>query len=95
VGCSILLTDGRNTQNRWYTSQPAIDAREQMTCDNAKAAGVILYTIQVNTGGDPTSTLLQNCASGSDKFFLLTNAGEIVTAFNSIGTYLKKLRLAK
>jgi len=52
-----------------------------MTCTNAKAASVILYTIQVNTGGDPTSTLLQNCASGANKFFLLTEADQIVTAF--------------
>jgi len=39
--------------------------------------------------------VMQNCASGSDKFYLLTNAGQIVTAFNTIGTDLKKLRLAK
>ena len=50
-----------------------------MTCNNIKAAGVTLYTIQVNTGGDPTSTLLQNCASTSDKFFLLTSASQIMT----------------
>jgi len=84
-----------NTQNRWSGSQSAIDAREQMTCDNANAAGVTLYMIQVNTGSDPTSTVMQNCASGADKFFLLTSAGEIVTAFNNVDTDLKKLRLAK
>ncbi len=91
----ILLTDGLNTQDRWYTTQSKIDAREQMTCNNIKSAGVTLYTIQVNTGGDPTSTLLQNCASSSDKFFLLTSADQIVTAFNAIGTNLSKLRLSK
>ncbi len=91
----ILLTDGLNTQNRWYTDQSEIDAREQMTCDNIKAAGVTLYTIQVNTGGDPTSTLLRSCASSSDKFFLLTSADQIVTTFNAIGTNLSKLRVAK
>jgi len=90
-----MLSDGMNTQNRWSTSQSAIDAREAMTCSNAKAAGVTLYMIQVNTGSDPTSTVMQNCASGADKFFLLTSAGEIVTASNNIGTDLKKLRLAK
>ncbi len=37
-------------------SQASIDARQQMTCDNIKAAGITLYTIQVNTDGDPTST---------------------------------------
>ena len=65
------------------------------TCANIKNAGITLYTIQVNTGGDPTSTLLQNCASDSSKFFLLTSADQIVTTFQKIGTNLTKLRLAK
>jgi uncharacterized protein YegL len=91
----ILLTDGLNTQDRWYTSQSSIDARQQLTCNNIKAAGITLYTIQVNTGGDPTSTLLQNCASDTSKFFLLTTANEIVTTFNQIGTALSNLRVAQ
>jgi hypothetical protein len=91
----ILLTDGLNTQNRWYTNQNSIDARETLTCSNIKAAGITLYAIQVNTGGDPTSTLLQNCASSSDKFYLLTSANQIVTTFTTIGTNLSKLRIAK
>lgn len=90
----ILLTDGLNTENRWYNSASSIDARQQKTCDNIKAAGITLYTVQVNTGGDPTSTLLQNCASDSNKFFLLTSATEIVTTFNQIGTALSNLRLS-
>ena len=91
----ILLTDGLNTQDRWYSNQSQINARQQMTCDNIKAAGVTLYTIQVNTGGDPTSTLLQNCASDTNKFFLLTSANQIVTTFAQIGTNLTRLYLAK
>jgi hypothetical protein len=91
----ILLTDGLNTQDRWYTSQNSIDSRQQLTCNNIKASGVTLYTIQVNTGGDPTSTLLQNCASSSDKFYLLTQANQITATFNEIGTNLTKLRVAK
>ena len=65
------------------------------TCANIKAAGITIYAIQVNTGGDPTSTLLQNCASSSDKFFLLTSANQIITTFNTIGTNLTKLRIAQ
>lgn len=91
----ILLTDGLNTEDRWYNDQAAIDARQTMTCDNVKAAKVTLYTIQVNTGGDPTSSLLQKCASDSSKFFLLTSANEIVTTFDAIGTDLTKLFVAK
>ncbi|MGN6591124.1 MAG: pilus assembly protein TadG-related protein [Sphingomicrobium sp.] len=91
----ILLTDGLNTQDRWYTSQSSIDARETITCSNIKSAGITLYTIQVNTGGDPTSTLLQNCATDSSKFFLLTSASDIVTTFNTIGTNLSRLYLSR
>ncbi len=93
----ILLTDGLNTQDRWYSDQASIDAREQLTCANIKAAGVTLYTIQVNTHvpADPTSTLLQNCASTADKFYLLTSASQIITAFTAIGNNLTQLRVAK
>ena len=97
----ILLTDGLNTEDRWYTSQTSIDARQQMTCDNINAAKITLYTVQVNTSGDPTSTLLQKCAGSqgkypdSSKFFLLTSSSEIVTTFAQIGTALSNLRVAK
>jgi uncharacterized protein YegL len=90
----ILLTDGLNTEDRWYTSQSSIDTRQHKTCDNIKNAGITLYTVQVNTGNDPTSTLLKNCASDSSKFFLLTSSAEIITTFNQIGTALSNLRLS-
>jgi hypothetical protein len=85
--------------DRWYgngsTQSPQVDARQQILCDNIKAAGVTIYTIQVNTGGDPTSTILQYCASGSSNFFMLTDASQVITTFNSIGTSLTKLRVSK
>jgi hypothetical protein len=99
----ILLTDGLNTQNRWYTTQSSIDSRQKTTCDNIYAAGITLYTIQVNTGGDPTSTLLRNCAGDptkskypdTSKFYLLTSASDMIATFSQIGTQLAKLRVAK
>ncbi|HZP69141.1 MAG TPA: pilus assembly protein [Pseudolabrys sp.] len=91
----ILLTDGLNTQDRWYSDDTDIDARQKITCDNVKAAKIDLYTIQVNTGGDPTSTLLQNCASSPEKFYLLTSADQMTATFKTIGTNLTKLRVAQ
>ncbi len=55
----------------------------------------MFYTIQVNTGGDPMSTLLQNCASDSNKFFHLTSADQMTATFQEIGTNLTKLRVAQ
>jgi hypothetical protein len=100
----ILLSDGLNTQDRWYGdgSHTSTDVDGRMyadnatgTCANIKAAGVTIYTVQVNTGHDPTSTLLQHCASSSDKFFLLTSADQIIATFQKIGTDLSQLRIAK
>jgi Flp pilus assembly protein TadG len=91
----ILMTDGLNTQNRWTSNASTIDARQALMCNNIKAAGITIYTVQVNTDGDPTQAVLQNCASGTDKFFVLTSASQMMAAFNSIGTSLSKLRITK
>jgi Flp pilus assembly protein TadG len=97
----ILLTDGLNTQNRWTNDREDIDARTELACTSAKAADIVLYTVQVNTGNDPLQTSLQNCASPESvepkgpKFFLLTSGTQVVTTFNQIGTALSKLRLAQ
>ena len=93
----ILLSDGKNTQNRWYNNASQIDARQKILCDNAKAAGITIYAIHVNTGSPPgsASAVLQYCASGTDKFFHVTSANQTISAFNSIGTSLSKLRVAK
>ncbi|QDM32913.1 TadE/TadG family protein [Tardiphaga sp. vice352] len=104
VKAIILLSDGLNTENRWPeygngSSQTGtmIDDRQKTLCDNIKAAGVTIYTIQVNTGSpaDPTSSVLQYCASNSGNFYLVTAASQTVTAFNSIYNSLSQLRVAK
>ncbi len=95
----ILLSDGLNTQDRWYGdgshTSTQVDQRQEKLCDNIKASGIMLYTVQVNTTNDPTSTLLQDCASSSDKFFLLTSSDQIVTTFQQIGTELSDLRISQ
>jgi Flp pilus assembly protein TadG len=95
----ILLSDGLNTEDRWYgngsSQSSSVDTRQSTLCANIKAAGVILYTVQVNTSGDATSTVLKNCASSTSKFFLLTSASSIVTTFSAIGTELSQLHVSK
>jgi hypothetical protein len=81
-----------------------IDYRQKLLCDNLKNARdsknnpmYTIYTIQANTGtpADPTSAILQYCASSPDKFYMLTSSSQIVTTFNAIGTALSKLRVAQ
>jgi Flp pilus assembly protein TadG len=91
----ILFSDGQNTQNRWSSSQASVDARMTQACNNAKAAGFVIYSVYVNTGGAGDSAVMQACASDSSKYYALTTAGAIVTAFNQIGQEITKLRVAK
>jgi Flp pilus assembly protein TadG len=90
----ILLSDGLNTQDRWYSNAKQIDARQKILCQNVKDAGFDIFTVQVNTDNDPTSTLLQDCASDPSQFFLLTSADQIVATFQQIGTRLSQLRVS-
>ena len=80
----ILLSDGLNTQDRWYGNGSSIstsvdyrmyDTNGNGTCANIKAAGITIYTIQVNTGSDPTSTLLRNCATDGYRSLLYADVG--------------------
>jgi hypothetical protein len=92
----ILMSDGLNTQNRYSSTASAIDTREATTCANIKADPTItVYSIQVNTGGDPTSTVLKNCASDASKFFMLTDANALITTFEQIGEEISDLHLSQ
>ena len=91
----VLLSDGANTENRYSTKAAQIDARQKILCDNAKAAGITIYTVQVNTGKDPTSAVLKYCAQNTSSFYLITSASQTASVFNQIGTQLSKLRVSK
>lgn len=95
----ILMSDGLNTLDRWYgdgsTPNTSVDARQKILCDNIKKAGVTIYTILVNTDGDPPSTVMPYCASGQSNYFPTTSATDMQTAFATIGASLTKLRIAQ
>jgi Flp pilus assembly protein TadG len=100
----ILLSDGLNTQDRWYSNASQIDARQTKLCNNIKAmkdangaSQYTIYTIQVNTSkpADPTSAVLKGCASDPSDFFLVTSASQTVDVFKQIGISLSQLRVAK
>jgi hypothetical protein len=93
----VLLSDGFNTQNRWYNNASQIDARQKILCDNAKAVpnNITIYAVQVDTGGDGEQDVMKYCASSTDKYYHVTSAGQTTNVFSTIGTSLSKLRVAK
>ena len=96
----ILLSDGLNTQDRWYgngSSQSSqVNSRMSLACTNAKADGITIYAVFVDLNGTQgNSTVLQNCATDASKYFDLTSAGQIVDTFNQIGQQITNLRVSQ
>jgi Flp pilus assembly protein TadG len=94
----ILLSDGLNTQDRWYgdgsNQSSQVDSRMALACTNAKAVGFTIYAVYVDLNGTQgNSTVLQNCASDPTKYFDLTSAQQIITTFNAIGVQITNLRI--
>ena len=99
----ILLSDGMNTIDRWYGDgnrwSTQVDDRQKLLCKEIKKeeAGKTvpaIYTIQVNTSGDPESAVLKACADSGNFFPTTTNEG-IAAAFTAIGNSLNKLRVSR
>lgn len=96
----IILSDGLNTQDRWYgngSSQSSdVDNRMAQVCYNAKAAGVVIYAVFVDINGTQgNSSVLQSCASDASKYYDLTSAGQIQQAFTDIGQQITNLRVSQ
>jgi Flp pilus assembly protein TadG len=96
----ILLSDGLNTQDRWYgdgsNHSTSVDNRMALACANAKAAGITIYTVYVDiAGATGNSAVLENCASSpsSAYYFDLTTTADIAKAFDTIGRRITALRL--
>jgi Flp pilus assembly protein TadG len=97
----ILLTDGLNTQNRFYGNgyahSPDVDARQAILCTNARTQGVKIFAIQVATGGEAVSTVTKNCTSEPNNpnyFSYITQANQMTVKFDAIFKELAKLRVA-
>jgi hypothetical protein len=94
----VLVSDGLNTQDRWYTSAAQIDARQRILCDNIKAPpnNVTIFSLQINTGNtDPESAVLKYCASELANFQMITESGKTGDAFKNISTQIAKLRVTR
>jgi hypothetical protein len=87
---NVALDVGSSDSDR----QNAIDSRQTKTCDNAKAKGVIIYSIGVGVSTH-SKAILQACASTSDKYYDVTDSAQLTTVFDAIAGSIQNLRIAK
>lgn len=90
---------GRKSLSTSSDGRAAIDELVSASCTNAKAKGVIVYTVGFSTKSDPIDQqgqdLLKNCATGNNYYFLATDGDALVTAFDTISKSIGSLRLTR
>ena len=79
----VLMTDGENTGNS-STWKPSLDTTTLQTCQQARDAGIVIYTVafMAPTNGQ---SLLKSCAGATGGYFEANNMGQLVSAFQAIG----------
>lgn len=75
----------------------AMDDLTRRACQNARAHGVVIYTIGFTTQGDPIDAagkqLLKDCAGSLDRYFEATDSASINQVFGQIAQSIGRLRL--
>ena len=76
-------------------NEAELDRRTALVCENAKAAGIRVYTILLMENSTRAVNLMTNCATSPDLYFNSPSAAELQGVFNAIATDLSNLRVSK
>lgn len=100
----ILMTDGDNQPLSAYSayganpglSQAQLNTKMMTVCQNAKEAGVTIYTITFQSGiSNATRELFRQCATDQTKYFNAPSNQDLINAFENIANQLSQLHIVK
>ena len=84
-----------STSNDNNTLTTALNTRTLLACTNAKAAGILIYTIGFGSGAAQSASLLQSCASDPKYYYAPQNSSDLVPVFQAIAQSINSLRIAE
>ncbi len=84
-----------NATNDATTLNGLLDSKTQTACTNAKAKGIVIYTIGFGSGANGSASLLQNCATNSTYYFAPQNSSDLDPVFTTIAQSINNLRIAE
>lgn len=86
---------GRYPAENTNSARQYIDSRTLAACTNAKAAGVLVYTVTFGLSNRATRRFWDSCATEHSMSYHVDTARELQGAFNSIATAVGELRLTR
>ncbi|MGE0109844.1 MAG: pilus assembly protein [Bdellovibrionales bacterium] len=90
------LSDGRlGTTSNTSTARTTLNNKLSGICSAMKAKGIYVYSIVLGNPSTSTQTLMKNCASAENFYFLSPSSGELEGVFSTIADSLSSLRISK
>ena len=86
------ITSGSLDQRR-----VALDNLLIQACTNAKAEGVIIYSIMFDVANDAQDApaMMQQCATSAQSYYLVQNVGDLTGTFQQIANSIQNLHISK
>lgn len=100
----VLMTDGDNQPLSTYSAYGAsssltasqLNTKMMSVCQNAKDAGIKIYTITFQSGiSNQTRQLFRQCASEPSFYFDAPSNQDLISAFENIANQLSQLHIVK
>ncbi len=76
-------------------TEAELDRRTALVCENAKAAGIRIYSILLMDNTTRAINLMTGCATSPSLYFNSPTAGQLQAVFDAIATDLSNLRVSK
>ena len=72
-----------------------LDAKTLQACTNAKAMGIVIYTIGFGSGANGSAGLLQSCATQASYYYAPQNSSDLQPVFQQIAQSINNLRISQ
>jgi Flp pilus assembly protein TadG len=102
IKAMVLMADGMNTVSPNYSDgkhsgsdTAASNDLLAEVCTNAKAEGILIFSVAFDVTDTTIKDLLQNCATTPDNYYDASSGSELQTAFSDIANSLLSLRLTR
>lgn len=89
------LTTGRFPTQTFPASETYLNNRMLQACTNAKAKGIVIYTILFRETNSVAKQVMKDCATAEKNFVFAANQTDLQLAFNTIGRDISNLRLTR